>query len=79
MNDKFKKILKNIPLETRVRVSIQAHFIAENGGSLFLPIDENGNEDQDVIKANKVCLDKAQPLIDIILNDIKKWKEDGCP
>lgn len=75
----IEKMLKEIPLETRVKVSIQSHFIVEHGGTMLMPLDENGNELPEAIKANKKCFELAEPLVNVVLKEIKKWKEDGCP
>ena len=73
------KLLKKMPLETRIKVSIEAHFIAEYGGYIFMPLDENGNDIPEAVEANRKCFEKAEPLIMAVLDDIKQWREDGCP
>lgn len=73
------RILKEIPIETRVRVSIQAHFIVENGGTMAMPLDENGEDLPEAVKANEKCYKLAEPLIKAVLKDIEDWKNDGCP
>lgn len=75
----IEDIMKRTPLEIRVKVAIQAYFINEFGGTMLMPLDENGNELPEAVAANKICFDKAQPLLDHVLEEIKKWKEDGCP
>lgn len=78
-NKLIEKILKETPLETRVKVSIEAHFIAEYGGTFFMPLDENGNDISEAVEANRKCFEKAEPLLKAVLDDIKQWKKDGCP
>lgn len=78
-NELIDKILKEIPLETRVKVSIEAYFIAEYGGTFFMPLDKNGNDTPESVEANRKCFEKAEPLLKLVLDDIKEWKEDGCP
>jgi hypothetical protein len=73
------KLLKEIPLETRVRVSIQSHFIMEYGGTMLMPLDENGEDLQEAVEANEKCYKLAEPLIKSVLKDIEEWKKDGCP
>lgn len=73
------KLLKEIPLETRVTVSIQAHFIVENGGTMLMPLDENGEDIPEAVEANERCYKLAEPLIKSVLKDIEEWKRDGCP
>ena len=75
----FEKILKEIPLETRIKTTIESHFIVEYGGTLLMPLDENGNDLPEAVEANKKCFEKAEPLIKAVLEDIEKWKKDGCP
>lgn len=73
------KLLKEIPIETRVGVAIQAYFINEYGGNFFIRLDENGNDIQEDVDTAKKIYDKAKPLIKIVLDEIKEWKEDGSP
>lgn len=79
MGNRIKEIMKQTPLETRIKVTVQAHFLKENGGSFLIPLDENGDEIAEVVEHNEKILAKTQPLIDDILNDIKEWKADGSP
>jgi hypothetical protein len=73
------RILKEIPLEIRLKVAIQAYFIAEEGGSFFMPLDENGNDLPEVVEKNEECFKKAKPIIDLVLKELEEWKKDGCP
>ena len=78
-NKLIDKILKKTPLETRVKVSIEAYFIAEYGGTFFMPLDENGNDIPEAVEANRKCFEKSEPLLKAVLDHIKQWKDDGCP
>ena len=71
------KILKEIPLETRITVSIQSHFIVEHGGTMLMPLDENGEDLPEAVEANEKCYKLAEPLIKAVLKDIEEWKKDG--
>jgi hypothetical protein len=73
------KMLKEIPLETRVKVSIQSHFIVEHGGTMLMPLDDNGEDIPEAVEANEKCYKLAEPLIKSVLKDIEEWKKDGCP
>jgi len=75
----ISKILKETPLETRVKVTIQAHYLVENNCGFFMPLDENGDEIPEAVEAMDKALSKAEGLIKAVLDDIKEWKEDGCP
>jgi len=75
----IEKILKETPLEIRVKVSVESFFINEYGGTLLMPLDENGNVIDEAVKANEKCIEKAKPLLKIILKSIEQWKKDGCP
>jgi len=66
-------------LEIRVKVTIQSHFILEKGGSLLVPVDENGDLNQELMKINYEACKEAKPLVDMVLQHIKEWKKDGCP
>lgn len=72
-------ILKEIPLETRVKVSIEAYFIKEYGGCFLLPLDKNGEPIPEAVEANRICFEKSKELVSWVLEDIKKWKDEGCP
>lgn len=75
----IERILKRTPLETRIKVTIQAHFLMEYGGTILMPLDENGNDLPEAVEDNKKCIEKAEPLLKAVLSDIEKWKADGCP
>ena len=74
-----KNALKSIPIESRIRVTVMTHFLIKNGGGLFMPLDENGNDLPEAVELNNKCLKEAEPLIKELLDDIEKWKADGCP
>lgn len=71
--------LKKIPLEIRLKVAIVAYFFEKYGGYFFIPLDNNGQGNVEVIQWNRECLEKAQPVIDLVLEEIKQWKVDGKP
>lgn len=77
------KILKETPIETRVKVSIQSHFIVEHGGTMLMPLDENGEDIPEAAEANEKCYKLAEPLIKAVLKDIEEWKNEKakevCP
>jgi len=75
----IKELSFKVPLEIRVKVSIQAHYIHMRGGSILVSLDKDGNENQEEMKINSAAIKEAKPLIDMVLKNIKKWKEDGCP
>jgi hypothetical protein len=73
------RILKDIPLEVRLEIAIQAHFIYEGSGSFLIPLDINGNDIPEAVEHNQKCLDKAKPIIELVMNELEEWKKDGCP
>jgi len=73
------RMLKKTPLETRVKVTIRSYFITQHGGTLLTPLDENGDAIPEAVETNRKCFEEAEPLLKAVLEDIKKWKEDGCP
>lgn len=77
--DLIDELLKETSLEARIKATIETYFIALYGGSILVPLDENGNELPEVVVKNNKYLNKAQPLIKHVIDDIKKWKQDGCP
>lgn len=72
-------MFKSIPLDVRLRVAIEAYFLVEGRGSLLMPLDENGNEIPEVVEHNRKCLDKAKPIIELVLKELRGWEEDGQP
>jgi hypothetical protein len=80
MADKsFDKILKSIPLETRIEVVIEGHFIVKHKGSFLIPASEKGEEYEAIMKANGKAYEEAKPIIDMVKQVIQEWREDGCP
>lgn len=75
----FDRVLKNIPLETRLKVAIEAYFVVKYGGSFFVPLDNDGQGNAEVIQRKRECLEKVQPVIDLVFEEIKQWKLDGKP
>lgn len=75
----FDRILKNIPLEIRLKVAIEAYFVEKYGGYFFIPLDDDGEGNAEVIQKNRECSEKAQPVIELVLEEIKQWKLDGKP
>ena len=59
-NDIISQLLKEAPLETRIRVTIEAFFIAEYGGTFFIPLDEDGNDMPEAQEANRKCFEKRE-------------------
>ena len=79
MSKIISDIMKSIPLETRIKVTIESHFIMKHGGSFFMPASEEGEEYEEICRINGEALKEAQPLIDSVMENIKSWKEDGMP
>jgi len=75
----IKEYLKKSPLESRIKVTIQYWFLSEYGGTPFMPLDDNGEEIPEAVEANRICYEKAQPLIDMVMRKIEQWRKDGCP
>ena len=73
------KILRETRLETRITVTIEAYFIHKYGGTMLMPLDENGDDLPEAVEANKKCMEMAEPLLKEVLDRIKEWKLDGCP
>jgi len=77
--DKFREMLKKVPLESRVRVAIDCYFINKHGGSLLMPASEEGEEYDEIMRINGIAQGEAKPIIDMVLKEIEGWKEDGMP
>lgn len=70
-------MLKETPLEIRVKVAIEAWCLNEFGGTFFMPIDEDGNDVPEAVEANEKCFEKSESLVAHVLDRIKEWKEDN--
>jgi hypothetical protein len=81
-NNRISDILKRIPLEVRVKVTIESYLIIKHGGQMSLPVDKNGGDTPEAIEIlakNHKILEEHKDLVKWVLDDIKEWKEDGCP
>jgi hypothetical protein len=77
--DSFKKALKKIPLRVRLKTAIQMHCLVEMGGHIFMTADDSTEQYRKEVEKNTEIMKFAQPLIDIVLQDVEEWKKDGCP
>jgi len=75
----FKQTLKEIPLESRIRIDVQSHFLEKHGGTFFMPANDTSKEYKLAMKANKKALKGSSELIKILTDSITSWKKDGCP
>jgi hypothetical protein len=75
----IKEILKRTPLETRIAVSVRAHFMQIHGGSPLMPVDEESKNHKELSKRNAKAYEDAQPIIDVVLEKVAQWVEDGMP
>ena len=73
------KLLKETPLEIRVKNAVLAHFAAANGGRFFMSLDQDGNTLPEEEEQNRKCYELAKPLIEELMSNIKEWRLDGCP
>ena len=73
----IKDLLKNTPLDIRLKVSIQSYFLMKYGGSFFIHHDEEGNEYVD--DETKLALEESRILEEKLLRVIEIWELDGSP
>jgi len=79
-SDVLERIRKTIPIETRIRVALQAHFIYQMGGDMFIHHNEKGEEIEDGNTTIQVIAGKqADELAPMILKEIEGWVKHGCP
>lgn len=76
---KFDDLVKKVPLEIRIEVTVQSHFLHHNGGTMFMPADESSPEYALAYEANRKALQGSSELIKELLDAVKEWKEAGCP
>lgn len=79
MNKLLENRRKRIPLKIRIEVAIQAYFIAELCGSYFMPVDEESEEYKKLSEINQKAFDEANPLIEIVMEEVSEWVKDGMP
>ena len=79
MADDFEKALKQIPLRLRLKTAIQMHYLAEMEGYIFMTADDSTEQYRKEVEKNTEIMKSAQPLIDMVLQDVGEWEKDGCP
>jgi hypothetical protein len=70
-NSIIDRLLNETTLETKIKVAIESYFIANKGGSFFIPVDDNGTPDKKTEAKNKRILKQAKPIVDLVLEIIK--------
>ena len=72
----INELLNIMSLELRIKTTVESYLIHKFGGSFFIPLDEEGNENQEVINKNKEILEEHKNLLEWLEKDIKQWKLD---
>ncbi len=72
------KMTKDIPLEIRIQVAIEAHYLVNHWGDVF-PLNKETQEMMSRNERQDAVLEMAKPLVDDVLKTIKIWRQDGCP
>lgn len=76
MSKAFEKLVKEVPLKTRIKVANEMAFI-----NLIVELgyreDKMWTDDENEL-LDKICV-LAQKHTDSILKDIEEWKKDGKP
>ena len=76
MSKAFEKLVKEVPLKTRIKVANEMAFI-----NLIVELgyreDKMWTDDENEL-LGKICV-LAQKNTDSILKDIEEWKKDGKP
>ena len=73
------QLIKDIPLKIRIKADIEMFFLNKYGGTFFISLDKDGNENQQQMERNKQIIEDCKPLIEHIFESIDKWKQDGMP
>lgn len=80
----LENVLREIPLDIRLKSAISAYAITAGGGQLFIPADEEYIPEGDTIPLAEQIMNKnaeiiagIQPILDIIDQELKDWVEDG--
>lgn len=74
----MEELTKKIPLETRIQVTIELYYLANHWDDVF-PLDPNTQEVMSLNDHQDAVLRLATPLVDEVLNEVKQWRQDGCP
>jgi hypothetical protein len=79
LSDKINDLLKQTPLEARIRISCWFglnDMIHDSGAREEAVWDETNPKDVEMMK---LLDDKTRELTEVIMNNIKEWEEDGKP
>jgi len=79
LSDKINDLLKQTPLEARVKISCWFalnDMIHDSGAREEAVWDETNPKDVEMMK---LLDDKTRELTEVIMNNIKEWEEDGKP
>ena len=79
LSDKINDLLKQTPLEARVKISCwfaMNDMIHDSGAREEAVWDETNPKDVEMMK---LLDDKTRELTEVIMNNIKEWEEDGKP
>jgi hypothetical protein len=79
LSDKINDLLKQTPLEARVKISCWFalnDMIHDSGAREEAVWDETNPKDVEMMK---LLDDKTKELTEVIMNNIKEWEEDGKP
>ena len=77
--DTFGEFMREIPLEVRIRSTVQGHFLYSNGSSFMIPLTQSGDADKRFEKKYERLIKEANGLADTIMENIAEWKKDGSP
>lgn len=69
-------ILKRVPLEDRIRIVVEVYALGKCGGSVFVPLGEDGEPNREVENINCKILKETEELLDLLLTEIREWKKD---
>ena len=79
LSDKINDLLKQTPLEARVKIScwfVLNDMIHDSGAREEAVWDETNPKDVEMMK---LLDNKTKELTEAIMNNIKEWEEDGKP
>ena len=79
LSDKINDLLKQTPLEARIKIScwFGLNDMIHNSGAREEDVwDETNPKDVEMMK---LLDDKTKELTEVIMNNIKEWEEDGKP
>lgn len=74
--DALDLLFEEIELSINLKVSIQNYFLQKGGGSILVPINNQGESYSDLVDINDECFEEAEPIVKIVLEELEEFKKE---